>query len=93
MVTDDGHYLVVEISRGVPAKREDIVFRDLTKPGAPFEVLVWGLDSRFQRNLRQGRLVCEDGLQIAQWTHHEGRSRRHARRLEDHCARGTRCDR
>ncbi len=46
-VTDDGHYLVVEIARGVPAKREDIVYRDLTKPNAPFDVLVWGLESRF----------------------------------------------
>ena len=31
-VTDDGRYLVVRIDRGVPAKRVDIVFRDLTKP-------------------------------------------------------------
>ncbi len=46
-VTDDGHYLVVEIARGVPAKREDIVYRDLTKPNSPFDVLVWGLESRF----------------------------------------------
>jgi len=46
-VTDDGRYLVVEINRGVPARRVDIVFRDLTKPGAPFEILIWGLDSRF----------------------------------------------
>ena len=48
VVTDDGHYLVVHISRGVPARRVDIVFRDLTKPDSPFEVLVWGLDSRFE---------------------------------------------
>jgi prolyl oligopeptidase len=46
-VSDDGRYLVVEISRGVPARRVDIVFRDLTKPGSPFEVLVRGEDSRF----------------------------------------------
>ncbi len=46
-ITDDGRYLVVEISRGVPARREDIVFRDLTKPDSPFDVLVWGLDARF----------------------------------------------
>ena len=46
-VTDDGRYLVVDIERGIPAKREDIVFRDLTKPGSPFQVLVWGLESRF----------------------------------------------
>jgi prolyl oligopeptidase len=47
VVSDDGHYLVVEIDRGVPARRVDIVFRDLTKPGSPFDILVWGLDSRF----------------------------------------------
>jgi prolyl oligopeptidase len=46
-VTDDGRYLVIQISRGVPAKRVDIVYRDLTKPGSPFEVLVWDVDSRF----------------------------------------------
>jgi prolyl oligopeptidase len=46
-VTDDGRYLIVQIDRGVPARRVDIVFRDLTKPGSFFEVLVWGLDSRF----------------------------------------------
>jgi prolyl oligopeptidase len=46
-VTDDGHYLVVQINRGVPPSRVDIVFRDLTKPGSPFEVLIWGLDARF----------------------------------------------
>ncbi|MGB6192720.1 MAG: prolyl oligopeptidase family serine peptidase, partial [Terracidiphilus sp.] len=47
-VTDDGHYLVVDIQRGVPAKREDIVFKDLTKPKSTFQVLVWGQESRFQ---------------------------------------------
>jgi len=46
-VTDDGRYLVVRISRGVPARRVDIVFRDLTKPDTPFEDLVWGTDARF----------------------------------------------
>jgi prolyl oligopeptidase len=53
-VTDDGRYLVVEIGRGVPAKRVDIVFRDLTKAGAPFDVLVWGLDSRFSAICAKG---------------------------------------
>ena len=46
-ITDDGHYLMVHIGRGVPAKREDIVFHDLTKPDGTFEILVWGLESRF----------------------------------------------
>ncbi|MGD0735256.1 MAG: prolyl oligopeptidase family serine peptidase [Terracidiphilus sp.] len=53
-VTDDGHYLVIEINRGVPAKRVDIVYRDLTKPGTPFEVLVWSLESRFTANYAKG---------------------------------------
>jgi prolyl oligopeptidase len=47
-VTDDQHYQVIHIFRGVPARRVDIVYRDLTKPGSYFEVLVWGVDSRFQ---------------------------------------------
>jgi len=46
-ITDDGRYLVVQINRGVPARRVDIVFRDLSKQDAPFEILVWGMDSRF----------------------------------------------
>ncbi len=46
-ITDDGRYLVITIERGVPAKRVDVVFRDLNKPDAPFEILVWGLDARF----------------------------------------------
>ena len=54
VVTDDGRFLVVAIWRGVPARRVDIVFRDLTKPGSFFEVLVWGLDSRFEAIRAQG---------------------------------------
>ena len=53
-MTDDGRYLVVEIDRGVPAKRVDIVYRDLTKPESSFEVLVWGLDSRFSAIYAKG---------------------------------------
>jgi prolyl oligopeptidase len=46
-VTGDGRYLAVRVEHGVPASRVDIAFRDLSKPGAPFEDLVWGLDARF----------------------------------------------
>jgi prolyl oligopeptidase len=53
-VTYDGHYLVLTIERGVPAKRVDIVFRDLTKPGTPFNVLVWGIESRFSVDYANG---------------------------------------
>ena len=54
VITDDGRYLVIEIDRGVPARRVDIVYRDLTKPGSLFEVLVWGLDSRFNAIYAKG---------------------------------------
>ncbi|MDE3186162.1 MAG: S9 family peptidase [Acidobacteriota bacterium] len=53
-VTDDGRYLVVTIERGVPARRVDIVFRDLTRKDAPFDVLVWDLDSRFSAIYARG---------------------------------------
>ena len=64
--------------RGVPAKRVDIVFRDLTKPGSPFKVLVWGTRFALLRHLRQGRVVREDRLQSAQWA---ASSTRRSRRL------------
>ncbi|MGA2216789.1 MAG: prolyl oligopeptidase family serine peptidase [Terracidiphilus sp.] len=54
VITDDGRYLVIQIDRGVPAKRVDIVYRDLKKPDSPFEVLVWGLDSRFDATYAKG---------------------------------------
>ncbi len=53
-VTDDGRYLVIKIERGVPARRVDIVFRDLTKPGSYFEILTWGIDSRFSAIYAKG---------------------------------------
>lgn len=53
-VSDDDRYLIIEIDRGVPAKRVDLVFRDLKKPDSPFEVLVWGIDSRFTANFANG---------------------------------------
>ncbi|MGA3343911.1 MAG: prolyl oligopeptidase family serine peptidase [Terracidiphilus sp.] len=53
-VTDDGRYLVIQIDRGVPARRVDIVFRDLTKAGSFFDILVWGLDNRFSAIYAKG---------------------------------------
>ena len=53
-LTDDGHYMVVQIDRGVPARRVDIVYRDLTRPGSFFEVLIWGVDSRFNAIYAKG---------------------------------------
>jgi prolyl oligopeptidase len=46
-VTENGHYLVMSIGRGVPAKREDILLKDLRSTNAPIVPLVYGYDSRF----------------------------------------------
>ena len=80
-ITDDGRYLVITIQRGVPAKRVDICYRDLAKPGSPFEVLVWSLDSRFATIYAKGQwfvrtdynspngriLVADPGIMPESW--------------------------
>jgi len=53
-LSDDYRYLVIEIDRGVPARRVDIVYRDLTKPKSYFELLIWGVDSRFTADYYKG---------------------------------------
>jgi prolyl oligopeptidase len=53
-LSDDYRYLVVEIDRGVPAKRVDIVYRDLTKPNSYFDVLIWGVDAHFSADYVKG---------------------------------------
>jgi prolyl oligopeptidase len=45
--SDNGHWLIVSISRGVPAKREDILLKDLRAPDSTFIPLVYGIDNRF----------------------------------------------
>ena len=46
-VSDNGHWLILSISRGVPAKREDILLKDLRQPDAPIVPLVYGIENRF----------------------------------------------
>jgi prolyl oligopeptidase len=53
-VTEDDRYLVVVVNRGVPARRVDVVFRDLHKPETPFQDLIWGFDSRFTPHYANG---------------------------------------
>jgi len=43
-VTDNQHYLIVQISHGVPATRDDILVEDLRKPESDFVPLVYGVD-------------------------------------------------
>jgi prolyl oligopeptidase len=46
-VSDNGHWLIVNIGRGVPPKREDILIKDLRAPDAQFTPVVYGVDNRF----------------------------------------------
>ncbi len=62
-VTDDGHYLVITVERGVPARRVDIVFRDLTRTESPFTVLVWGIDARFEAEEFKGAWIVKTDYQ------------------------------
>ena len=45
--TQNGHYLVFRIGRGVPATREDILIKDLRVKDSPIVPLVYGIDNRF----------------------------------------------
>ncbi len=47
-VTENGHYLVMSINRGVPAKRVDVLVKDLRDRNAQIVPLVYGYDSRFR---------------------------------------------
>jgi prolyl oligopeptidase len=66
-LSDDYRYLVVQIDRGVPAKRVDIVYRDLTKPGSYFEILVWGIDSRFSADYVRGAWIVSTDYKSPNW--------------------------
>jgi prolyl oligopeptidase len=80
-VTDNQHYLVINISYGVPATRDDILIKDLRKPDSPVVPLVYGIEAhnslldcgdRFfvqtDFNAPHGRIVeVKPGEQPADW--------------------------
>jgi prolyl oligopeptidase len=47
-ISDNGHWLILDIGRGVPPKREDILIKDLRAPDAQFTPVVYGIDNRFE---------------------------------------------
>ena len=46
-VTENGRYLIITVSHGVPATREDIYAKDLRAPDAELREMIHGIDSRF----------------------------------------------
>ena len=44
-VSDNHHFLIINISHGVPATREDILVKDLRKPDSPIVPLVYGVEA------------------------------------------------
>jgi prolyl oligopeptidase len=46
-VTENGRYLIIVVSHGVPAKRVDIYSKDLRAPDAELREMIRGIDSRF----------------------------------------------
>lgn len=46
-VTENGRYLLIDVSHGVPPKRVDIYVKDLRTPDAPIRPIIHGIDSRF----------------------------------------------
>jgi len=47
-VSENGHYLIIHVNHGVPAKRVDIYVKDLRHPDSPIKPIIHGIDSRFQ---------------------------------------------
>ena len=45
-VSDNAHYLVLNISHGVPPTRDDILVKDLRQPGSDFVPLVYGIEAQ-----------------------------------------------
>jgi len=50
-ISENGRWLVVTVSHGVPATREDILMEDMRAADPKLEPLVWGVDSRFQLHM------------------------------------------
>jgi prolyl oligopeptidase len=46
-VSENERYLVLEISHGVPATQEDILVKDLRRPGSDWQPVIYGIQSRF----------------------------------------------
>jgi prolyl oligopeptidase len=80
-VTDNQHYLIVQIAHGVPATRDDILVKDLRKPESDFVPLVYGIEAHMEAaniddrfllktdyRAPKGRIVeAVPGQELSQW--------------------------
>jgi prolyl oligopeptidase len=58
-VSENENWLIIYISHGVPATRQDILLQDLRKPGSTLEPLVYGVDSRFALHMDGDSMFIE----------------------------------
>jgi prolyl oligopeptidase len=64
-VSDNAHYLVLNISHGVPATRDDILVKDLRRPGSDFVPLVYGIEAQTRALNIGDRFFLETDYQAA----------------------------
>ena len=64
-VTDNDHYLLLNISHGVPATRDDILVKDLRQPGSDFVPLVYGIEAQTRALNIGDRFFLETDYQAA----------------------------
>jgi prolyl oligopeptidase len=62
-ITDDGRYLIFAVGHGVPAKREDILIKDLRPAESPIVPLVYGIESRFDVSYFKGDFYVDTDYQ------------------------------
>ncbi len=64
-VTDDNHYLVITIAHGVPATRDDVLIKDLRKPGSELAPLVYGVEAHTSMSEANDRFFLMTDYQAA----------------------------
>ena len=64
-VSDDNRYLIVTIAHGVPATRDDILVKDLRKPGSQLEPLVYGVEAHTRMDEADDRFFLMTDYQAA----------------------------
>ena len=64
-VSDDSHYLIINIAHGVPATREDILIKDLRSPGGEIVPLVYGLEAHTRMEETNDRFFLMTDYQAA----------------------------